>query len=159
MHSPVEGKHPHLADSIEKGIRWIGGYPKKFVKILEKNNIRMRVVGKPEYTEWLKLRSTTLYGLNIEYARYSKKVSNELDMPFDFIKEFDQDYNELYEKLDMPQFKRYILSPPRGKIGGHCVVPNAHILDSQYPDILVKRVYNQMRVFMLVGPRTILGNF
>ena len=143
VHSPVEGKHPHLAESIRKGVRWIGGIcGYKVMQLFEEANLEIKQVAKPEYTEFLKLRSTSLYGVNIEFARYSKSVADSIGMNFKNIKEFDQDYNDLYKELNMPQFQRYILDPPEGDIGGHCVVPNAEILDKQYPNNFLKKIYD-----------------
>ncbi|MCK9461612.1 MAG: hypothetical protein M0R80_18440 [Proteobacteria bacterium] len=143
VHSPVEGKHPDLAESIQKMPRWVGGYNEIVGEFFEKAEIKPRYVDKPEFTEFLKLRSTSKYGINIQFARYEKSVCDDLEMSFDLIKKFDQDYNDLYEEMGMPQFKRYILDAPEGKIGGHCVVPNAKILDNQYPSELLKQIYKE----------------
>lgn len=144
VHSPVEGRHPNLAKSIVIGKRWIGGYSAYAINFFKQGGFEisdMKVMPKPEYTEFLKLRSTSLYGLNIEFARYSKETADSLGMYFNSIKEFDEDYNYLYKHLKLPQFQRYILEPPEGNIGGHCVVPNAKILDKAYPSDFLKEIY------------------
>ena len=38
-------------------------------------------------------------------------------------------YNEGYEKLGEPQFKKYVLEYMPGPTGGHCVNPNHKILE------------------------------
>ncbi|MCF6276340.1 MAG: hypothetical protein L3J07_00670 [Candidatus Magasanikbacteria bacterium] len=141
VHSPVEGMHPTLADSIRRAIRWVGGESTDFIGLLEKAGIKFKQVKKPEHTEFLKLRSTSLYGVNIEYARYCKKVADEIEMDFEYVKDFDLDYNKLYRDLGKVNYQRYILNPPEGKIGGHCVVPNAKMLDSQFPDDFLKKIF------------------
>ena len=142
VHSPVEGKHPHLANSIRKGVRWVGGINAfKVTQLFQEANLEVRQVERPEHTEFLKLRSTSLYGVNIEFARYSKDVADKVGMDFELVKDFDRDYNNLYVELGLYQFQRYILDPPEGKIGGHCVVPNAEILDKQYPHNYLKNIY------------------
>lgn len=141
VHSPVEGMHPTLADSIRRAIRWVGGESTDFINLLKEVRINFKQVEKPEHTEFLKLRSTSLYGVNIEYARYCKKVADELEMDFQYVKDFDLDYNKLYKDLGRENYQRYILTPPEGKIGGHCVVPNAKLLDEQFPDDFLKRIY------------------
>ena len=140
VHSPVEGRHPDLASSIRLFPRWIGGSgPAAIVaqEIFEGSGLRIRPAGKPEFTEFLKLRSTSKYGVNIVWAGYEKNVTDSLDMDFEMVKEFDRDYNSLYDSLGCPNIRRYILSPPTGPIGGHCVVPNADILRKQYPSTLL----------------------
>lgn len=143
VHSPVEGKHPELTKSIKTMRRWIGGRDKLALDFIGSAFFpdQMMIVDHSEFTEFLKLRSTSLYGLNIEFARYSKEVCDKLGMDFDNIREFDLDYNQLYKALNMPQFSRYILFPPEGKLGGHCVTPNAKILDEQFPSDFLKKIY------------------
>lgn len=140
-HSPVEGKHPELAKSIRIMPRWVGGHNNVIARFFKEAGFEPVYVEMPEWTEFLKLSSTSLYGLNIEFARYRKSVCDKLGMDFGLVKRFDWHYNELYDSLGMPQFQRYILDPPEGNIGGHCVVPNARILDKQYPSLFLKEIY------------------
>jgi hypothetical protein len=142
IHSPVEGKHPDLAESIRKMPRWLGGRDQMAVDFMKQAGLQVKVVSKPEITEALKLTSTTLYGVNIEFARYREKIAKELEMDFNHFIEFDKDYNELYKSMGMPQFSRYLLTPPRGVIGGHCVVPNAKILKEKFPDEFLDKIIN-----------------
>jgi len=141
-HSPIEGMHPFLQKSIEKATRWVGGYDKNTLAFFQKLPLQLKLVEKSEITEFLKLRSTTLYGVNIEFARYSNKICEEIGMEYELIKSFDQDYNALYNFLGMDQFSRYILDPPDGPIGGHCIRPNAEMLYEQFPDDMVKKIIN-----------------
>ena len=143
-HSPIEGKHPNLIKSLRIGKRWIGGATEKTLKFFIDAKYKRKDISlfpEASWTEFLKLRSTSLYGLNIEFARYSKIVADKLKISFNAIQEFDKDYNTLYKKLKMPQFSRYILTSPKGNTGGHCIVPNAKILDKQFPSIFLKEVY------------------
>jgi hypothetical protein len=141
VHSPVEGKHPDLTESILLMPRWMGGQSNLARQFFEKAGMTVRQVDKPEHAEFLKLQSTSNYGINIEYARYAKWVCDCLEMNYDLVKRFNRDYNELYLDLNLNQFQRYILDPPVGNIGGHCICGNARILDSQYPNLLLKEIY------------------
>jgi hypothetical protein len=141
VHSPIEGKHPDLTQSFKIHKRWLGGHNQVASQFFWNAGIKLMQVTEPEHTEFLKLRSTSLYGLNIEFARYSSDVAKKLNMPFELTKNYDEDYNELYEKLGLKQFQRYILDAPQGKIGGHCITPNALILDKQYPSVFLKEIY------------------
>jgi hypothetical protein len=42
--------------------------------------------------------------------------------------EANRSYNEGYENLGEPQFKKYILEHQEGPVGGHCCLPNNEIL-------------------------------
>jgi len=146
VHSPIEGKHPELAFSLRKGKRWVGGADAHVLNFFFQADFKLKdleILPEPEWTEFLKLRSTSLYGVNIEFARYSKEVADKLNMPFEYIMNFDKNYNELYKKLKMPQFSRYILTPPKGEIGGHCVVPNAKILNKQFPNAMLGEIFKK----------------
>ena len=144
VHSPVEGRHPDLQKSIELGVRWLGTSDTEaankavalwapFVKVV-------RAVPSSAYTEVLKLRSTSKYGINLVWTDYEKQLTDLVGMNFSMIKQFDEDYNNLYYDLGYPQFQRYILDPPNGEIGGHCVTQNAELLDKQFPHPMLKAI-------------------
>ena len=143
VHSPVEGKHPAIGLSIQNSARWLGSSDEKLlakaVKFWKKFGY-IREMPSADFTEALKLLSTTEYGINIEFARYKKKVADAIGMDYSATKQWNLDYNELYNRLGMKWAKKYILDPPVGKKGGHCVTPNAKLLYDQYPDEMVKIV-------------------
>jgi UDP-N-acetyl-D-mannosaminuronate dehydrogenase len=142
VHSPVEGKHPHLLKSIYRGARFVGGENELVDKLVALGEFKkVYKFPKPECTEAFKLLSTSLYGINIEFYRYAKVVCDKFEINVDGFKHFNREYNELYQKLDMHEYQRYILNPPEGNIGGHCVVPNAKLLDNQVPSVLLKEIY------------------
>lgn len=140
VHCPVEGRHPDLAESIRVSDKWLGGRDELAEKFLKEAEFNVMVLGKPEYTEFLKLRSTTIYGVNVEFARYTKNVCEKIGLDFEETKKWDSWYNDIYKHLGMDWAHRYILDPPEGKKGGHCVTPNAKILYKQFPDELVRIV-------------------
>lgn len=140
VHCPVEGRHPDLAESIKITDKWLGGKDKLAETFLKDAGFKIIQLDKPEYTEFLKLRSTTVYGVNIEFARYSKFVCDDLGLDYEFVKMWDKDINKIHAHFGMDWARRYILDPPTGKKGGHCVVPNAIILNEQYPNEMVKLV-------------------
>lgn len=143
VHSPVEGKHPMLADSIRLARRWVGGYNKTVENFFKEAGVKPVFVDRPEYTEFMKLSSTTLYGLNIAYAKYRKEVCDKLGLDYEHIKQFDADYNKLYQDLGMPQYQRYILdAPPIDGIKGHCILENLVLLYEQYPSELIREIFS-----------------
>lgn len=144
VHSPVEGRHPALAQSVRQMTRWIGANDKGeglfWAAHFGLMKLHARIVDNSDFTEFLKLRSTSKFGINLAWADYEAGVSRELGMDFQLLKEFDKDYNKLYYNLHMTWAQRYILDDPKGEIGGHCVVPNAKILNKQFPTKLLDRV-------------------
>lgn len=144
VHSPVEGKHPYLKRSILLHTRWVGSTDNHALK--RAANLWANVVNKvqmlpdSDFTEFLKLRSTSRYGINIAFARYEKEVADKIGMDWNSLMEFDRDYNELYRNLDLPDLQRYVLKAPEGPIGGHCIVPNADLLNEQYPNKMLENI-------------------
>jgi hypothetical protein len=109
VHAPIEGKHPHLEDSISLWKPMIGGYNKEVEKWFN-------VIDKPRV-----------------YVDKGNK---------DHFNEYTNNYNNLYQEMDMANFTRPIFkSVPVGNLGGHCVTPNAKILDQQFPSIFLKQIY------------------
>ena len=138
VHSPIEGRHPDLELSIRTAPRWIGtnddGEAMFYHNLFTDKHIKTKHIVSSDYTEFLKLRSTAKYGINLVWTDYEKSVADKLDMNFDLLKEFDRDYNKLYHELGEDWAQRYILDPPEGVIGGHCLIPNSRILNEQYPN-------------------------
>lgn len=147
VHSPVEGRHPDLTESVRRGMRWMGSKHKKALAVAQNlwfdanSTINIVPVGSSQATELLKLTSTTLYGINLAFADYRARIASEIGVDYELFKNWDSDYNDMYKSLGYgAKFQRYVLDPPSGKIGGHCVVPNAELLYEQYPDELVNIV-------------------
>lgn len=128
VHSPIEGRHDNMSDSIQKWPRWIGGYNRDAVKFFVEAHLDVKILQSPSQTEFLKLRSTTVYGINIEMARWSERCSHSLDLGYSIVKAYDRDYNHLVSDTLSADFQRSVLDPPKGKIGGHCVLPNAKLI-------------------------------
>jgi hypothetical protein len=62
-------------------------------------------------------------------------------MDYGAVKEWDNWVNDLYNNvLGMPEYTRYVLDAPEGPKGGHCVTPNAIILNQQFPNVMVEQV-------------------
>lgn len=145
VHTPVEGKHPDLELSIRFMERWIGANDAEegqwFAKYFRDLGMRTKVLPRAKFTEALKLLSTTEYGVNIEFARYKKEIADHMHMPYDYMKEWNEEYNRLYRNLALDKkFQKFVLDPPEGKKGGHCVTPNARLLHEQFPNEMVRIV-------------------
>lgn len=145
IHSPVEGKHPDLEMSIRLMERWIGYNDKEealfFNAYFIGCGLRTKMVENTDCTEALKLLSTTEYGVNIEFARYKKHVADSIGMDYQLTKSWNENYNRLYKDLGLEKrYQKFVLDAPVGPKGGHCVTPNAQILNQQFPNTLVEIV-------------------
>jgi hypothetical protein len=141
VHFPVEAKHPYIARDLKINQHcYMGGDNMVAKAFMEQADFHFECLEKPEFTEFLKLRSTTIYGVNIEFARYTKEVCDKIGLDFAVIKQYDIAHNELCKMRGTPEHARYILDAPDGAIGGHCVVPNAKIIHEQFPNNLVSEI-------------------
>jgi hypothetical protein len=69
-----------------------------------------------------------MIALNKEIKKWCDKKGLDFDIIY---AEANKSYNEGYRKLGREEVVRPYLKYMPGKIGGHCVIPNCHILDSE----------------------------
>ena len=137
IHSPVKGVHPYLAESIKTFHKFLGGRSAdKVADYFRRANLRVYVFDKADTTELIKIDSTNWYGVCIEKTKDTKKLCDKYNVPFEAFYLWTQDYNDGYEKLGHPEYKRPLLTPIMTKIKGHCVLPNAKLLDSKFTDLI-----------------------
>lgn len=131
VHSPIRGVHPHLAEGIRTFVKYFGGKDaKKAAKIFSDLGIKTKVYPEARTTEALKLWDTTQYGRLIMLEKEIYKWCQKHKIDFDAVyTDANQTYNEGYTKLGMSHVVRPILKHMEGPIGGHCVLPNAKLLD------------------------------
>lgn len=142
-HSPIEGKHPDLELSIRTMERWVASRDKNtllyFYNLFKGLGISVKKVKDPLFTEALKLLSTSEYGINIAFAAYKDEVASDIGMDYSLVKEWNKEYNRLYRELGYgKEYQKYVLEAPEGPIGGHCVVPNAKLLNADYPNDMLR---------------------
>lgn len=94
-------------------------------------------------TEIGKIFDTTYYGVCIAWHGETEKICKKFGVNFkEAVTDFNQTYNEGYTKLGKKNVVRPVLYPPKGKIGGHCIIPNAKILkrlyDGKFLDLLLR---------------------
>ena len=145
VHCPIEGKHPEIHKQLKNWTFFVGGVKSRgLLREVDKFFItanKLRTIRDSETTEFLKLQSTTNYGVMIEYARYIKNCCNTMGVNYNLVCEYNKAYNNLYAKIPSNGFMRYILSAPRGRIGGHCVLPNVDLLAKYFPSKFLEIIF------------------
>lgn len=137
IHSPCTGIHPDLEISMKTFWKYLGGKNAgEVADYFRRAGMRVYITDKPETTELMKIMSTTMYGVDIEYTKEVKRQCDKYGVPFEFWTLWTENYNEGYKNLGHPEFARPNLIPNFKKIGGHCVLPNAEILDSKFTKLL-----------------------
>ncbi|MDO8752136.1 MAG: hypothetical protein Q7J22_01095 [Candidatus Wolfebacteria bacterium] len=139
--SPIRGTHPNLAEGIKTFVKYFGGpKAKEAADIFTNTGIPTRTFEKAETTELAKLLDTTYYAWNIIFAKEVKRVCDETGLDFREVYTIpNKDYNEGYAKLGKPDVIRPVLKPKEGPIGGHCVIPNAKLLNDWLTETIKKR--------------------
>jgi hypothetical protein len=130
VHSPARGRHPNLEPGIRTFTKFFGG-PRALeaAQLFADKGIDVFITEKSITTELGKLFDTEQYREAIVVQRQIKKLCDMYGADFDVVyTAFNKTYNEGYEALGEPQFKKYVLAHMEGPIGGHCVNPNHEIL-------------------------------
>ena len=144
VHSPVRGVHPHLYKGIKTFGKYIGAENKKAGNMAEKHLISLGIKTKlfipAKTTEALKIWDTTQYGWNIILNKEIKKWCDKNEVDFEKVyTEANISYNQGYKKLGRNEVLRPYLKYMKGKIGGHCVMQNCKILDSDIARIIINK--------------------
>lgn len=142
VHAPIRGVHPNLKRGIETFPMYIGSdnpgaaseAAEHMEHLAEEGTIRTVMLHKSATSELLKLLDTTYYGVCIAFHAYAEKLCEKEGVNFDMVMtEANLTYNAGYLELGKRNVNRPVLTPPEGgKIGGHCVIPNAEILEGLY---------------------------
>lgn len=149
VHSPVRGVHPNLTEGIKTFIKYVGCQQEEACKLTSEhyNNlgITANFIGESSLTEYLKLASTTQYGYLIamyaELQDIHQQYGLDKNITNNALKSWNQSYNIGYKQLGMSHVQRPILYPPPDNvIGGHCVIPNAELLDDTVDSDMVRLV-------------------
>jgi len=144
IHSPVEGLHPFLKESIQTFTKFLSGPDAGGVAdYFRRANIIVYLIDNQESTEYMKIMSTTFYGMMIELTKQVKIDCMELDIPFELFTLWNMNYNEAYKKLGHPEYMKPLLVPIMHKISGHCVMQNTELLKNDFTDFLKMRNKNE----------------
>lgn len=137
VHSPIRGVHPKIYEGLKTFVKYIGCDNKKAglmaKKHLESLGMKTKVFTPSATTELGKLLDTTYYGLCIAFHGEIKKMCDKYKLDFEKVAtDFNQTYNEGYQKLGLKNVIRPVLYPPKPFIGGHCITSNAKILKKHF---------------------------
>lgn len=140
IHSPCIGIHPDLTESLYVFTKYLGGQgANEVANYFRRAGIKVYIVDKSEATEYMKIMSTTFYGLMIEFTKQVKLDCKKLDIPFELFTLWNINYNNGYEKLGYPEYKKPILTPILTEISGHCVLPNTKLLENDFTELIKRR--------------------
>ena len=145
IHSPIRGVHPHLYTGIMTFEKYFGSASEDIAisnyiaNHFESLGIKTRVLSNSNTTELGKLLDTTYYGICIAWHQHMKEMCDFFNGEFEeAVTLFNNTYNEGYENLGMSNVIRPVLYPPGKTIGGHCIIPNAEILNEDFKSSFIE---------------------
>lgn len=138
VHSPVRGVHPHIDKGIKTFVKYVGGKnAKQAAEYLGKFGVKTYICKHAKETEALKLWDTTQYGIMILLNKEIHNWCENNGIDFGVVyTHANMTYNAGYTKLGRHEVVRPYLKYMKGKIGGHCVVPNSKLLKSFSPFLI-----------------------
>jgi len=142
VHSPIRGGHPYLEKSIITFVKYFAGSKAKQASGIFSRFCQIKCYKDPKITELAKLLCTTYYSWDIVFNKEVKKICDKEHLPFSEVyTEFNNSYNEGYEKLGKLEVIRPVLKFMKGKIGGHCIIPNCYFLNNKLTKFIIN--YNK----------------
>lgn len=130
VHSPIRGVHPNLEAGIRTFVKFFGGpRAEEAAQYFSAVGVKTLCTPLAKNTEAMKLWDTEQYR---EAIKLEKRIHERCDiegLDFDIVYTLaNATYNEGYELLGMPAYKKYVLKHVEGPIGGHCLEPNHKLL-------------------------------
>ncbi len=153
-HTPFMGVHPvkpgkqfqhpessqslHLFDYFTRFTKFIGPVNQQSGQLaqdhFESLGIKTQKFNNSTETELAKILSTTYYGWNILFEKWVHSLCQQNDLEFDNVyTKYNLNYNQGYQDI-LPHVVRPVLKHHQGEIGGHCVIPNAEIIQDWLKD-------------------------
>lgn len=129
VHSTTRGLHPHLETGLTNIAKHVGGPRAKDVSAYYgAAGIRSVTHGRPDTTEVAHLAHLLDYGLQLMSADMRQQFCRAANVDYiEAVIKYTDTHNAGFLALDMPSKVRMNLTPPNGRIGGHCVVQAAQV--------------------------------
>lgn len=143
VHSPIRGVHPNLELGVRTFTKYFGSEDASRANLaatpFRDKGINCFYCPSASESEALKLWDTTQYGIQIMLEKYIHQWCEENGLDAEIIyAHANRTYNLGYTRLGMEHVVRPFLAHMDGPIGGHCVIPNAKLLDSDISRILLE---------------------
>lgn len=129
VHSPVTGRHPNLAPSLRRFAKWFGGRRSaEAAGLFTRAGVRVRCVEDARATEAMKLWQTLQFGWLVALEKEAHRYAFEQGIDFaTMYAAGNETYNDGYALMGEP-WRLPVVAHMPGPIGGHCIIPNARIL-------------------------------
>lgn len=132
-YSPVRGKHAHMEADLQRYTKFVAAADTITAQRAEDHfrlaGLETSRLHPPEILELAKLAETSYFGLLIAFAQELNRYAERIGGTY-------SDATRLFDEVDfLPQCRFY-----PGFIGGHCVIPNIHLLMELAPSPLFEAI-------------------
>lgn len=157
VHSPIHGKHPNLSLGIRTFTKYIGALTEKAAIAAQRyfmgTGVECYRVDTPETSEMSKLLCTTQTAIGILVEKEIKRLCDEYGANFkDVYERWNGQYNQGYDDIGMPWFRRPVYAHMDGPLGGHCLRQNVELLPDTWLKSLVQTIDDRERAPYGVKP-------
>jgi UDP-N-acetyl-D-mannosaminuronate dehydrogenase len=125
VHTPVRGKHPHLKQCLKDYVKYVGIDDEKLTSEVVHHLgavFNIKPVEGSRATEFMKIASLSKYLVYLSVADEIDKACDVYGIDYKWIQHWERTQNDEIDK-SYADMKWPVLSAPKGRIGGHCVLP------------------------------------
>lgn len=131
-HSTTRGLHPHLEEGLRTITKHIGGKRSHALATYFRGaGVDCIVHPNSRITELLHILNNAHYGINLMFADEAAKLCREYGVDYYAYMRYCETNNDGYIALGHKTKVRPILTPPHGRIGGHCVNMSAGLIPEE----------------------------
>lgn len=140
-HSTTRGLHPNLRESILTITKHIGGKGAQEVAKVFHGVLPYVLHDHSKTTELAHILSNFLYATEIMAAEEMDKLCRAYGVDyFEAVELYSKTHNDGYRKMGLHSKYRPVLTPPHGRIGGHCVKLAPTLIPADLHGPLMKRL-------------------
>lgn len=131
-HSTTRGLHPNLSESLRVIPKHIGGaMAGELAQYFQAVGIQCVTHPRARTTALLHILNNVHYGVNLIFADEAARLCRKYGVDYFDYMLYTKSNNDGYADLGHPTKVRPILTPPGGRIGGHCVAHSATLIPEE----------------------------
>lgn len=129
-HSTTRGLHPNLESGLLTIVKHVGGpMAETLAKEYAKAGVRCVTHRAARTTEIAHILNNSAYGVSLMFADEMARLCRAYGVDyFEAVMKYTDTHNQGFTALDHPRLVRSVLTPPQGRIGGHCVTQGASLI-------------------------------
>jgi hypothetical protein len=140
IHSTTRGLHPNLTTGLLRIVKHVGGPgAETMAREFSKHGIQCVTHSSSRTTELAHILNNSAYGISLMFADEMAKLCREYGVDYyEAVMKYTETHNRGFRELDHPRLVRSILTPPYGRIGGHCVTQGAELIPDAKRGLLLE---------------------